>query len=307
MTASKPQNRKTLTGIVMVRVTVRTAFGSRPEMSSVINTCDDSGVYLAQFFRIISEDNSPDIFEQAKSSPYFIGAVHENEPENGEKLGKILIERGCRKIGMIGWEQGDATWLGRWEGYKKAMDDWNAGHTLDQVMMTEPQFAGTTADGGSKAAEALMSANPDLDALVVAGGGGEPLEGTLASVERAGKVGQIHIVSTDFRDDLETRLKDGSITAESGGHFCDPLFAFMMVYNAVKGNYKGFEGEFNNVLYPYLFVDSPEAYADYDTYFIKALPYTDDELREIAGLDFDGLKQKASSLSIEDAAARSKK
>ncbi|MBO6108164.1 MAG: substrate-binding domain-containing protein [Eubacterium sp.] len=277
------------------------------EMTSAINTCNDNGVYLAQFFRIISEQNSPDIYELAKASEYYVGAVHENEPDNGEKLGKILLDRGCRKIGMIGWEQGDATWLGRWEGYQKAVDDWNAANPDDQAELTEPQYAGTTSDGGSKAAEALMSANADLDALVPAGGGGEPLEGTLSAVERAGKVGDIKVVSTDFRDDLETRLKDGSITAESGGHYCDPLFAFMMVYNAVKGNYKDFAGNFNEILYPYLFVDSPEAYADYDKYFVQQSPYTDDELKELAGLDFAALSEKAAALSIEDAKARSGK
>ncbi|HAK58407.1 MAG TPA: hypothetical protein DCP06_05450, partial [Lachnospiraceae bacterium] len=262
-------------------------------------------VYLAQFFRIISQENSPDIYEMAKASEYYVGAVHENEPDNGEKLGNILLERGCRKIGMIGWEQGDATWLGRWEGYQKAVDNWNAAHADDPAELTEPQYAGTSAEGGSKAAEALMSANADLDALVPAGGGGEPLEGTLTAVERAGKVGQIKVVSTDFRDDLETRLKDGSITAESGGHYCDPLFAFMMVYNAIKGNYKDFAGNFNEILYPYLFVDSPDAYADYDKYFVQKSPYTDEELKEMAGLDFNALSEKAAALSIEDAKARS--
>ena len=275
------------------------------EMTSAINTCNDNQVYLAQFFRIISEENSKDIYDLATASEYYVGAVHENEPDNGEKLGNILLDRGCRKIGMIGWEQGDATWLGRWEGYQKAVDDWNAAHSDDPAELTEPQYAGTSAEGGSKAAEALMSANSDLDALVPAGGGGEPLEGTLSAVERAGKVGDIAVVSTDFRDDLETRLKDGSITAESGGHYCDPLFAFMMVYNAVKGNYTDFGGKFNEILYPYLFVDSPEAYADYDKYFVQQSPYTNDELVEIAGMSFDDLAAKAASLSIEDAAARS--
>ncbi len=275
------------------------------EMTSAINTCNENQVYLAQFFRIISQENSPDIYEMAKASEYYVGAVHENEPDNGEKLGNILLERGCRKIGMIGWEQGDATWLGRWEGYQKAVDNWNAAHADDPAELTEPQYAGTSAEGGSKAAEALMSANADLDALVPAGGGGEPLEGTLTAVERAGKVGQIKVVSTDFRDDLETRLKDGSITAESGGHYCDPLFAFMMVYNAIKGNYKDFAGNFNEILYPYLFVDSPDAYADYDKYFVQKSPYTDEELKEMAGLDFNALSEKAAALSIEDAKARS--
>ena len=83
------------------------------EMMSAINTCNNEGVYIAQFFRIISEEANPDIYELAKASDYYVGAVHENEPENGENLVNILLDKGCRNIGLIGWEQGDATWLGR--------------------------------------------------------------------------------------------------------------------------------------------------------------------------------------------------
>ena len=44
-----------------------------------------------------------------------------NRP-NGEELVNILLEKGDRNIGLIGWEQGDATWLGRWEGYKAGVE-----------------------------------------------------------------------------------------------------------------------------------------------------------------------------------------
>ena len=60
-------------------------------------------------------------------------AVHENEPENGEKLVQILLDKGDRNIGLIGWEQGDATWLGRWEGYKAGVENWNKEHPDDQA------------------------------------------------------------------------------------------------------------------------------------------------------------------------------
>lgn len=277
------------------------------EMTSAIKTCNDNGVYLAQFFRIISETNSPDIYEMAKNSAYYVGAVHEDEVENGEKLVQILIDKGCRNIGLIGWEQGDATWLGRWEGYQNGVNAWNEANPDDQVNLSEPQYAGTTAEGGTKAAEALMAANPNLDALIPAGGGGEPLLGAVAAVESAGKTGQIKIVSTDFLDDLGTRLEDGSMAGESGGHYCDPLFAFMMVYNAIKGNYSGFEGEFNEILFPYLYVASPEDYAEYEKYFVDQLPYTQDELAAMGEMDFATLSDTAAKLSIEDAAARAGK
>ena len=278
---------------------------SDTEMTSAIATCNANQVYLAQFFRIISEDANPDIYELAKASDYYVGAVHENEPENGEKLVQILLDKGCRNIGLIGWNQGDATWLGRWEGYKAGVDKWNAEHPDDQAKLSDPQYAGTTSEGGAKAADALMSADPDLDALIPAGGGGDPLQGAIAAVEKAGKTDSIAIVSTDFLPDLGERLANGSMAGESGGHYCDPLFACMMVYNAIKGNYSDFGGTFNDVNFPYLFVSSPEDYEAYEKYFVDQLPYTDEELVEMSNLSLDELAEKAASLSIEDAEARS--
>ncbi|MCF2601222.1 MAG: sugar ABC transporter substrate-binding protein [Veillonellaceae bacterium] len=280
---------------------------SDTEMASAIKTCNDNGVYLAQFFRVIDKNKNADIYEQAVKSPYYIGAVHENEVENGKKLVQILIDKKCRNIGLIGWEQGDATWLGRWEGYKAGVEEWNAAHPSDQVKLSDPQYAGTSSEGGAKAAEALMSADPTLDALIPAGGGGDPLQGAIAAVERAGKTQSIKIVSTDFLPDLGERLENGSIAGESGGHFCDPLYAFMMVYNAIKGNYTGIENNFIDVQFPYLYVSSSKDYGEYDKYFVKQLPYTKDELVEMAKLPLDQLKEAASKLSIEDAAARSAK
>lgn len=280
---------------------------SDTEMASAIKTANDNGVYLAQFFRIINKDKSKDIYDQAVKSPYYIGAVHENEVENGKKLVQILLDKGCRDIGLIGWEQGDATWLGRWEGYKAGIEAWNASHPSDQAKLSDPQYAGTSSEGGAKAAEALMSADPKLDALIPAGGGGDPLQGAIAAVERAGKTGQIKVVSTDFLPDLGERLENGSIAGESGGHYCDPLYAFMMVYNAIKGNYKGIENNFVDMEFPYLYVSSPADYGEYDKYFVKQLPFTKDELVDMSKMTLDQLKESAAKLSLADAAARSAK
>ena len=280
---------------------------SDTEMTSAIKTCNDNKVYLAQFFRVISKDNSADIYQMATDSAYYIGAVHEDEPANGEALVNILLEKGDRNIGLIGWEQGDATWLGRWEGYKAGVEKWNEANPDDKATLSEPQYAGTTSEGGSKAAEALMAADPNLDALIPAGGGGDPLQGAIAAVERAGKTQDIDIVSTDFLPDLGERLENGSMAGESGGHYCDPLIAFMMVYNAIKGNYTDFAGKFEDVPFPYLYVSSADDYKAYEQYFVDQLPYTDEELVAMSELDLAGLKEVAAKVSIEDAAARAGK
>ena len=274
------------------------------EMPPIIDSCNDNKVYAAQFFRIISEEDSADIYDKARESDYFIGAVHENEVENGNRLAQILLDKGCRNIGLMGWEQGDATWLRRWEGYKSGVDQWNSSHIDDPVILFGPQYAGTTEEGGIKAAEQMMSENPNMDALVPAGGGGEPLKGAVEAVIKAGKKDTIKIVSTDFLPNLGELLKDGPVAGESGGHYCDPLFALMMVYQAVKGDLSGIRGSFVDMEFPYLYISSSEDYQTYEKYFVDRLPYSDDEIREMASMNTTGLQTKAAAMSIEDAKAR---
>ena len=275
------------------------------EMGSVIKTCEDNEVYVAQFFRVIDPEANPDEYAQASASPYYVGAVHESEFDNGKTLVTILGEKGCRKIGLEGWEPGDATFLGRWEGYKAGVEAWNEAHADDKMEMLEPQYGRTTTDDGRKAAEAIIDANPDIDALIVAGGGGDTLLGAIAGIEAKGLTGKIAVVSTDFLPDLDVKLQTGAMAAESGGHYADPFFAFLMVYNAVKGNYEVSTDGFYDMVFPYMYVASPEDYANYAEYFTgDQLPYTADEIKELAGLSYEDLAAACAKLSVEDVVAR---
>lgn len=275
------------------------------EMTSVINTCTQNKVYVAQFFRVINQDTNPNEFALAQKSPYYVGAVHEDEVENGKRLVTILAEKGNKKIALEGWEAGDATFLLRWEGYKKGVEEWNASHT-NKIELLEPQYGGTTSDTGRSTAEAIINANPDIDALIVAGGGGDTLVGALAAIESMGKKGKIAVVSTDFLADLDEQLKSGGMAAESGGHYCDPLIAFMLVYNAIKGNYAVPTNSFYEINFPYLYVASPEDYAAYAKYFVDALPYNAEELKAMAALSEKDLEAATAKLSIEDVMSRRK-
>ncbi|MBR1911860.1 MAG: sugar ABC transporter substrate-binding protein, partial [Treponema sp.] len=68
------------------------------EMTSVINTCTQNKVYVAPFFRVINQDTNPNEYKLAQQSPYYVGAVHENEVDNGKNLVTILGNKGNRKI-----------------------------------------------------------------------------------------------------------------------------------------------------------------------------------------------------------------
>ena len=69
----------------------------------------------------------------------------------------------------------------------------------------------------------------------------------------AGMIGAI-VLKVFFRHaDDET----SGMFAESQDISCDPLFAFLMTYNAVKGNYVKEEGSFGyEIEFPYLYVSS---------------------------------------------------
>jgi ribose transport system substrate-binding protein len=277
---------------------------SSAEMTSVINTCDQYEIYVSQFFRAIDVETNPDEYALASSSPYYVGTVHEDEVANGQNLVSILCEKGSRKIAIEGWNAGDATYLLREQGYKEGVEAWNAANPDDQAVLLDVQYGGHTSDTGRATAEAIISANPDIDALIVAGGGGGCLTGAITAIENMGLTQQIRVVSTDFLEDLEERLENGSIAAESGGHYADPLFAFMMTYNAITGNYEKKADSFYEVKFPYLYVASSEDYAAYKTYFVDELPYNKDELIAMAGYSIDDLIKCAASLSIEDVKTR---
>ena len=279
---------------------------SSAEMGSVIKTCDENEVYVAQFFRVINEEDNPNEYAQASASKYYVGAVHESEFDNGKELARILTEdKGCRKIALEAWEPGDATFLGRWEGYQAGVAAWNEAHPDDQAVLLDPQYGGTTTDTGRATAEAIIQANPDIDALIVAGGGGDTLVGALAGIEGLGLTGTIAVVSTDFLADLDAQLASGGMAAESGGHYADPLFAFLMVYNAIQGNYEVSTEGFYDMVFPYMYVASSEDYAAYAEYFTgDQLPYTGDEIAALAALSYDDLAAACASLSVEDVVAR---
>lgn len=277
---------------------------SSAEMDSIINTCTQNKVYVAQFFRAIDKTANPTEYSLAQSSPYYVGCVHEDEVTNGANLVKILADKGCKDIALEGWQAGDATFLLRWQGYKKGVEDWNTANPNNKITLLDPQYGGTTSDTGRATAEAIINANPNIDSLIVAGGGGDTLIGALAAIQSAGKTGKIKVVSTDFLNDLDKQLASGAMAGESGGHFCDPLFAMLMVYNFVNGKYTKPANSFNEIIYPYVNVASADDYANFAKYFVTTPPYTPDELKALGADSFDQLKQAASSLTIADVQKR---
>ena len=95
------------------------------------------------------------------------------------------------------------------------------------------------------------------------------------------------------------------MSVESGGHYADPFFAFMMIYNTIKGKYETPEDSFHDMVFPYMYVASTEDYAKYAEYFTgDALPYNADEIRAMADYSYEELNEACESLSVEDVVSR---
>lgn len=272
------------------------------EMAQCIPIAQQNGVYIAQFFRNIGDE---EVNQIALANSYYLGCTHEDETQNGYNLGKILVEgKGCRNIGMISYRVGDATASARMDGYKKAIEDWNAANADDKAVLMDVVDDKFTSEEARQAVEGIIDANPTMDGLVVVGGGGQSLEGALAAIDAKGLTGKIHVCSTDFTATLGEQLEAGQISAMSGGHYADPLFSFMMVYGAATGNYNRTDDQYLETIFPMMYVASAEDYATFDKYFVQSLPYTSEELVQMANGSYEDLQKTAAALSIEEVAER---
>lgn len=273
---------------------------SEAVVPKMIKICDDNEVGLGLFFRRI---NDPEIQKMAQESEYFIGVTHEAELNNGYRLGKALYNNGARNAAIINFNHGDATAEERYAGYVKAFEE-------DGVKILAEQWEIMTGDKAAAATDSFIAAYPELDCIAVVGGGGENLAGTISTVKNHGKTGDILVSSTDFIPNQYEMLKNGEISAISGGHWVDPFFEFMLLYNWATGN--SLTNETAEVIVNFIFVSSPEMQKEYDKW-IKGdlLPYTDEEVRNLAvkynpDMNYQTLLDTAYSYSIEDVKERHK-
>lgn len=269
-------------------------------MPKLINTCDENEVYLSQFFRVISDE---EVAKIANASEYFLGCTHEDEESTGYNLGMKLADKGVKNVGLISWNHGDPTAEDRYTGYTRAFTD--AG-----INLLVEQWEINTAEDASKTTENFLASYPEMEAIVVTGGSGEPLAGTVNAIENLGKAGSVHVVSTDFLPTLREDIEAGKISAMSGGHWTDPFFSFMMAYNAVASDGAYMTERPTEVTMDMVYVASVEDVDNYNKWFLGEVPpYTAEEVQALAvstnpSTTLEDLKAAAASISLEDVMTR---
>lgn len=268
-------------------------------MPNIMNLCNDAGVYCAQFFRNIEDEAIKAVVEE---SEYFLGCTHEDEYSTGYNLGKALADNGYSNVALISWNHGDTTAEARYSGYIDAFNEFG-------VNLLAEQWEVNTAEDGTRTAENFINSYPELEAIVVTGGSGEPLQGTLTAIENMNKVGEISVVSTDFLEDMDKYFENGELAAMSGGHFCDPFFSFMLCYNVLQGGYS-LDDMPVEIVDNMIFVSSLEDVQNYQEWFEgDVLPYTEEEIQELActyneDTTLEDLMNAAANLSLDDVMTR---
>jgi len=265
----------------------------------IVKLADEAKVPLALYFRKI---NDPEIKAYAESSPYFIGNVHEDEVAVGYNLGKALAEKGCKNAVIINYNKGDTTAENRYVGYKKAFAETG-------IKLLGEQWDILAAEPAANAAESFIAAFPELDAIAVGGGGGGPLAGTIRAVKNHNKIGQIHITASDFGPDIEDSLRNQEVAAMSGGHWTDPFFTFILLYNCVDGNPLSKKTE--TITMQPIYLTSVAEAKEYTNWCMDKPPYNEEEIKNMtvrynSSFTLSDLRKIAAAYSLEDVMERHK-
>ena len=274
------------------------AGGTDEETSAALTVCEEKGVYFAQFFNSIDSEKSPELYETAKTSACYIGFSDESEKENGKTLVSMLIANGCRQIGFLMRDRvSDACTL-ELEGALEAIEEWNSENPEDRVMSGEPLCPGTLLASAQSSASDLLNGDPAVDGILLLGASEDMLTGVRNAVSEAGKTDSVGIVSDALIPGQLAYIGTESVIGGSGENPCTPLYAFMMVYQAISGDDSEYAGELNQIICPYLYAADTEAAQNYQSSFVEGLPYTSEDFEKMAGESAEQLQESASAMRL---------
>ena len=275
------------------------------DMKDAIKTCDREGVYLVQYYSRIDETNWPKIYEMSVDSDHYVGSVYEDEVENGYNLTYYLLNNGDRQIGIMCSENDEGNFDQRRHGCEMAIEEWNNAHPEDTAHLSQTVYATSSGKSCNKAVDELLLKMRDMDGLVVGSGSATQVVGAMGALSSHGLTSKVDLVGTGFLDDMQHQLNHNGVYAESGGNICDALYAFLLVYSAIRGDIEvssktpGYE-----ICCPYIYISSSDEYTEYEDYFINNMPYSHEEIRDLAKYSPQELIVAADTLSIRDVKTR---
>jgi ABC-type sugar transport system substrate-binding protein len=225
-------------------------------LPTVIQLCEDAGVYWGMTMRSIGDS---EIRELVEASPYFIGGIYEEEEFAGYEAGKKFNELGYKKIAIISTPKGNMAGDLREEGLQRACDEFGM-EIVGEVR------GNTQASEAAEAASSLMAANADLDVIFqVASYATGALDAIAKTIADSGS--GVRFAAVDFPMDTDafyaTGVVDFCVKAGGKGDIVYDLYMVVAkVINAIQGtpivDDEGNSGTMNT-LKPYIVTDEEEA------------------------------------------------
>lgn len=276
---------------------------SEASLVKIGKVCEDAGVYWAQFFRTVGDEQ---VASQLESCQYYVGRVYEDEFGACYEMGKTMAAKGAKAVALMASQHGDLTFETRAAGYRQAFEEEGV-----EIVKEEWDVA---VDKSTDVATNLLTAYPEIDGIALTGAKYAPY--VIAAEENLG-IDYKMMSGIDFDKTLEEMLSEGSITSIGGGHHSDALFSLLLVYNALNGAYDAdmYPLDVKNNL---IFINNLDDYQNYNKYMVgydkdfqNGQTYTAEEIR---GFSFkhnpdtkvEDIQNAASTISLQDVIERHK-
>ena len=276
---------------------------SESSLIKIGKICEDAGVYWAQFFRDVADE---EIAKQLEEYEYYVGRVYEDEYTACYQMGKTMAKNGAKEVALMASQHGDLTFETRAEGYRKAFEE-------EGVKIVKEEWD-VAVEKGTDVATNLLTAYPEIDGIALTGAKYAPY--VIAAEENLG-IDFKMLTGVDFDNTLGKMLEEGSITSIAGGHHSDPLFSLLLVYNTISGAYEKdqFPLEVKNNM---IFINNLEDYEKYNKYMVgynndfeNGQTYNAEEIRSMSYKDnpettIEDIQKAASTITLEDVIERHK-
>ena len=231
--------------------------------------CSEAGVYWGTFFRAISDDS---IREVIYASPWYAGAVYEDDKLCGANIVKKMAEQGVTNLGVINIAKGDTSSDLRDAGAVAGAEE--AGvkilNTTYGIMVTTEM---------TKTIESYIAAYPEMDGILVLGTYCADATATiLKALTEHNLGGKVKYARIDCEAGMADYLAKDLLHVVYGcQQQIDPLMGIVVLLNKVMGHPIVEDGP-TIIHTPYLPVTSAQEAEDFTKYFIDTGIYNADEI-----------------------------
>lgn len=250
----------------------------------LLKICEEAEIPMQVMFRNIIDEEAR---EYCMASKYFAGYVVEDEEGAGAAMVDKLIEEGCKTFGLLNREAGNGVVDRRQAGVQARLDE------LKMTYYTAVTSSTATATDMTDASDQLVAAHSDIDALICSSGSNGAIDALITNLN--GK--KIKLTSFDTPADIASSFDAGNLVMLTTGAQIDPFYAFINLYNKLKGN--PFSDKPTEINSNYIYLESVEDITTYDKYFSTFKTYSDEEIVNLTKLSLDDFLKEVEGYSMQ--------